>query len=223
VAADFLAAPNNEAALAWLDRVADWPDGRLVVWGEPGSGKTHLLHRWAERQRAVLWSGPSLHARALPVTCGVAVDDADESADEIALLHLINACKEAGQPLLLTGRPAPARWPVRLPDLASRLRATTTVQMGAADDDLLQALLARLFADRQLAVSAPVQAFLLARLPRNGAALREAVARLDRAALMTGRAVTRPLAASVLTEMEQDRDISESTRFEISQESDASR
>ena len=33
-AADFLQAPSNADALAWLRRTADWPDGRLVIWGE---------------------------------------------------------------------------------------------------------------------------------------------------------------------------------------------
>jgi chromosomal replication initiation ATPase DnaA len=37
------AAPSNGAALAWLERTADWPDHRLTLWGEPGCGKTHLL------------------------------------------------------------------------------------------------------------------------------------------------------------------------------------
>lgn len=207
-AEDFLHAACNEEALAWLDRTADWPNHRLALWGEEGVGKTHLLHIWAQRQGAALLSGPLLRGLiAPPAASGLALDDAD-AADEVALFHLINAMAEARRPLLLAGRAAPARWPVRLPDLASRLRATTAVRIAAADDGLLRALLARLLAARQLAVPEPLQDWLLARLPRSQGALREAVARLDRAALAAG-GLTRTVAARVLADMAWPEDADE--------------
>jgi chromosomal replication initiation ATPase DnaA len=63
---------------------------------------------------------------------------------------------------------------------------------------LLAALLAKHFADRQLRVAPEVQAWLLARLPREAGALAEAAARLDRAALRAGAPVTRALARAAL-------------------------
>jgi chromosomal replication initiation ATPase DnaA len=90
---------------------------------------------------------------------------------------------------------------VRLPDLASRLRAVTSVEIKPPEDSLRCALLLRLLADRQLAVRPDVQDWLLLRLPRSPAALREAVARLDQAALAAGGTVTRTIAAGVLADM----------------------
>jgi chromosomal replication initiation ATPase DnaA len=200
-AADFLEAPCNTAAMTWLGRTRDWPNGRLAIWGEAGNGKTHLLHLWAERSGAVLWHGPSLHPLPeLPIAGGVALDDADATEDEAALLHLLNAASEAGLPLLLAGRTPASRWETRLADLASRLRAIAAVEIGAPDDELLRALLSRLVSERQVLVSEAVQEWLLRRLPRTPAALREAVARLDEAALAGGSAITRALAASVLAD-----------------------
>jgi chromosomal replication initiation ATPase DnaA len=195
---DILAAPGNAEAFAWLRRTADWPAGRLALFGEAGCGKSHLLHRWAGRKGGGVIPGP-----VLPITpprCPAAIDDAD-AAPEHALLHWLNAAAEARLPVLLAGRVPPARWPTALPDLASRLRATTAVGIGRADDDLLRALLARLLAERQLAVAAEVQDWLRLRLPRTPAAMREAAARLDRASLAAGRAVTRSLAAAVLDDL----------------------
>jgi chromosomal replication initiation ATPase DnaA len=103
--------------------------------------------------------------------------------------------------VLLAARTPPARWAVRLPDLASRLRAVTPVEIKPPEDSLRCALLLRLLADRQLAVRADLQDWLLLRLPRSPAALREAVARLDRAALAAGGTVTRTIAAGVLADM----------------------
>ena len=130
----------------------------------------------------------------------LAIDDA-EMAPEEPLLHVLNAAAEAGEPVLLAARHAPSGWSTELPDLASRLRAVTAVKISQPDDDLLAALLARLCAERQLAVAEPIQAFLRAQLPRTPAAMREVAARLDRAALSAGRAVTRPLASLVVEAM----------------------
>jgi chromosomal replication initiation ATPase DnaA len=197
-ATEFLGAPSNAAARAWLARTEHWPGGRLALWGEAGCGKTHLLHRWAVETGARLIAGPALRGLPdLPLTGGVAIDDA-EGAEECALLHLLNAAAEAALPVLLAGRTAPARWPVRLPDLASRLRSVNAAGIGPAEDDLLRALLARLLSGRQLAVPPPLQEWLLLRLPRTPAAIREAAARLDRAALAAGAGVTRSLAVQVL-------------------------
>ncbi len=196
---DFIAAASNAEARAWLARPETWPDGRLALTGAAGAGKTHLLSLWAGRD--AVWEGPRL--RGLPALPGprLALDDADSCPDEAALLHLLNRARESGVHLLLAGRTPPARWHIALADLASRLRAVTTVVLGAAEDELLAALLARLFAERQLAVSPLVQAFLLARLPRTPAALREAAARLDRRAMVLGGRISRALAAEVAAEL----------------------
>jgi len=207
---DFVAAASNQDALAWLERAADWPDRRLAVWGQAGCGKSHLLHIWAARMGATILTGQALRplsdlpARGaaamdpLPEQGAVALDDADTVEPDTTLLHLLNTARDRGLFVLMSGRTPPARWPVRLPDLASRTRALTAVEIRPPADDLLRALLPRLLADRQLVVSRPVQDWLLLRLPRSPAALREAVVRLDRASLTFGRPITRPLAAGLL-------------------------
>lgn len=195
-AAEFLAAASNEVALTWLERTPEWPDGRLLLWGEPGCGKTHMLHLWAERASASLWVGAALRPEVPPPTAPLAIDAAD-TADERALLHWLNAAREAGNPVLLAGRTPPARWQIGLPDLASRLRAVTTVAIAPPEDTLLRGLLTRLLADRQLAVPAALQDWLLLRLPRTAAACREAAARLAD----DGGPIDRQLVARVLDDL----------------------
>ena len=99
---------------------------------------------------------------------------------------------------MLIGETPPARWPVSLPDLRSRLRAAAAVGVGRPDDNLLAAILAKLFADRQLAVTPDVIAFMMTRLERSFEAARRTVERLDAMAMETGRRVSVRLAADVL-------------------------
>ncbi|MBO1076578.1 HdaA/DnaA family protein [Roseomonas marmotae] len=189
---------SNAEAMAWLERTESWPSQRLALFGPPGVGKSHLLRQVAARRGWRVLQGPAL--RGVPEPAPSVLDDADCVVEEAALFHLINACADAGLPLLLAGRAPPARWPVALPDLASRLRATTAVGITEPSDRLLATLLARDFSERQLRVPEAVQEWLLARLPREAAALAEAVARLDRAALAAGGAVTRGLARAALAD-----------------------
>jgi chromosomal replication initiation ATPase DnaA len=199
--ADFLPAASNEAARRWLDHPQDWPSGRLVLCGQAGCGKTHLAHRWAGA--AALW----LDGTALPPLQDLAsharivIDNAEQTTDEPALLHLLNTCAEAGHHALLTARSPPSRWGTQLADLASRLRATQTIAIDPPEDALLQALLARLLAERQLAVPEPVQQWLLQRLPRTVAALQDAAARLDAASLARQQPITRGLARASLPDL----------------------
>jgi chromosomal replication initiation ATPase DnaA len=199
-ARDVIADASNAAAQSWLAKPEAWPLGRLALFGEAGMGKTHLARAAAARFGWRWLDGMGLRGLPAPAPQGSVIDDADCVADEAALLHVINLCAERGETLLLIGREAPARWPVRLPDLASRLRATQAVGIGPASDALLRALLGKFLADRQLRVEPEMQAWLLARLPRDAASLAEAVARLDHAALGLGGRITRALARLALAE-----------------------
>ncbi|MCP1212046.1 P-loop NTPase family protein [Acetobacter okinawensis] len=204
---DFVAAPSNAAARAWvLDAEAPyrWPEGRMALWGEGGTGKTHLLSIWAGRYGAPVMAGEQLNEPAVAALFeeggfgAVALDNADRVPHEHDLLHLINLVRERRVFLLMAGREPPARWPAALPDLASRLRATSSVPVGPAEEDLLHRLLLRLLAERQIVVAPQVTRWLLRHLPRRASAVRDCVGALDQAAMASGGKVTRVLAASVL-------------------------
>ena len=213
-ARDVIADASNAAARSWLAKPEAWPLGRLALFGEAGLGKTHLARAAAARFGWRWLDGMGLRGLPPPAPQGSVVDDADCVADEAALLHLVNLCAERGETLLLIGRAPPARWPLRLPDLASRLRATQAVGLGPASDALLRGLLSKFFADRQLRVEPDVQAWLLTRLPRDATSLAEAVARLDRAALGMGGRITRPLARFALAEWLSDQAFCEDSETE---------
>jgi len=197
---DFLVAPGNETALAWLDRWPDWSNGALVLHGPAGCGKTHLGQIWAARSAATLITPAALRVDRVDALAqgNLVLDDAALGLDEAALFHLINLMRERGHSLLLLSQQAPAAWGVALPDLASRLKAMPAVGIAEPDDALLSAVLVKLFADRQLIVGQGVIAYLLPRIERSFHAARHWVAQLDAAALAEQRAVTVALVRKLL-------------------------
>jgi chromosomal replication initiation ATPase DnaA len=199
--ADFLGAPCNAEALAWLDRWPNWPATALALHGPPGCGKTHLVHVWLARSGAALIAPNALATERIPVLLGegraAAVDDAHLAPPE-PLLHLFNVLAERRGHLLIAAPDPPARWSNPLHDLRSRLVASPAAAVAPPDEALLGALLIKLFADRQLAVGEEVIAYLELHLERSFEAALRAVAALDAAALAQRRPVTVPLARSVL-------------------------
>jgi chromosomal replication initiation ATPase DnaA len=100
----------------------------------------------------------------------------------------------------MASRTPPSRWPVQLPDLSSRLRSITAVPIHALEDELLQAVLIRMLAERQLDLSPQVRAWLLLHLPRSTQALRTAIALLDAESIRSAKLITRTWAERILTE-----------------------
>jgi chromosomal replication initiation ATPase DnaA len=195
---DFLVAPSNAEAVAWIDAWPGWPGPLVVVHGPAGSGKSHLGAVWRERAAAVeVRAGDDALAR-LGAARACLVDDADAFGDDVAFFHLLNRLAERkGHALVLAATP-PGRWEGRLADLTSRLRAAPTVAIQPPDDALIAAVLVKLFADRQLRVGAEVIHYLVTHMERSFGAAREFVAEADRLSLAANRAVTVPLAREIL-------------------------
>ena len=203
-AEDFLVADSNAEAVSWIDRWPDWPAPALTVWGPAGSGKTHLAHVWRARSGAVTVP-PAALAGSNPVNLlggrsHLVIDGAESAVDELALLHLYNLLAGRGGSLLLTAAAPPSRWDLRTADLASRLAAGPAVAIRAPDDRLLEAVLAKQFADRQIEIGQEVLDLLLRRIERSFAAARRAVDILDRAALAGRRRITAGLVRELLAE-----------------------
>ena len=207
----FFVAPANALALAQVDAWPRWPARRMAVVGPAGAGKTHLAHVWAARAGAEVMAADALAGLdpgSVAADAALVVEDVDRLGElgqqaaaraEEVLFHLCNRLAVQGS-LMVSGRAAPAFWPVGLPDLASRLQAAGLARLEAPDDALLAAVLLKLFADRQIAVGPELIGYLLPRMDRSFAAAEALVAALDRAALARRRAITPRLAGEVLGE-----------------------
>ena len=199
---DFVVAPSNAVALAMID--APWPTGKLALTGPKGAGKTHLAHVWAKSSAALIVPADTLTTCELePLAQGpIVIEDVPEiaadTAAQTALFHLHNMLMAAGQPLLLTGTPAPGHWNLSLPDLQSRVQAAGHASLDPPDDALLATVMYKLFDDRQLRPREDVVPYLVTRMERSFDAAGRIVAALDTRSLAEKREITRAFAIEVL-------------------------
>ncbi|MGH8690240.1 MAG: HdaA/DnaA family protein, partial [Burkholderiales bacterium] len=180
---NYVAGPNGEA----LARVRSLAGGSLreavvYLWGEPGSGRSHLL-------RAAARVNPQL----------IVADDVEGLGEEAQqrLFTAINAAREGQAPVLAAGGYPPAQLGLR-EDLRSRLAWGLVYQLKPLTDEEKAQHLRAQAARRGLPLSDEVVGYLLTRLPRDLPSLNAVLDALDRYSLAAKRPVTLPLVREAL-------------------------
>ncbi|MBA4792810.1 MAG: chromosomal replication initiator DnaA [Phenylobacterium sp.] len=201
---EFAVGPSNASAVETVDRWPAWPGGALALIGPAGVGKTHLAQAWRARAEAV-----ELPPRSTDVGPAgpVLIEDLDRGFDAELLFHRINMAAREGGGLLVTARTPPSAWTTDLPDLRSRLNALTVAEIEPPDDRVLEVLLRRLFAQRNIAPQEDVVPYLLRRIERSAAAAQDVVRRLDAASGEDHRPVSRVLARHILENDTENLDL----------------
>ncbi len=196
---DFIVAPGNREAVAFVDSYPDWPAPAAALIGPASSGKSHLAAAWAKRANADIVAAGALNENFLQREAkAVVVEDIDAQAPDRARDDVLFALLERGGAILFTGREPPSQWQAAIADLTSRYRAMLSFTLWEPDDALLGALARKLFADKQLTVPDAVIEHMIRSLERSPGAIRDFVARADAKALSEKRPVTTGLIREIL-------------------------
>ena len=203
---DFLVAASNEAAVRLVDEWPQWPTHGAILVGPAGCGKSHLAQVWQARSQAEIDAARAITKENLPGyfrSKALCIEDIEAGQfDELMMFHALNLARQEGRHVLLSSRVDPLLWQVKLPDLASRLKALPLVHILSPDDALLRGILVKQFADRQIVVDEVMINYMMLRMPRSAAAARALVAEIDREAMTQKAEVTRPFLAKVMAKLE---------------------
>ncbi len=191
----FIATTELTAMMGVLLHPDQWLSPHLILLGPSGSGKTHLGHIFSTQTQGIFLTAGDTHHLDLTALQSIpyVVDDA-ENASENALFHLFNHVQKTGQQLVLLTENQPIAWNVRLPDLSSRLNAMRIIRLPEPDEDLLAAILNKLFAQRAISPSPDLIDYIVRRMDRSVSAAQKIVTELEHYA--NGRAFNRALAKS---------------------------
>ena len=196
---------RNGAALQALRDIARGAGGERFVylWGEPGSGRTHLLRGFAQ----AAGGGKGLYLCGTPggsmaADNVIAVDDVQDlsAGGQIALFDLYNRVRARAGALAASGDAAPAQLALR-EDLRSRLAWGLAFQLHPLSDAEKAAALREHARGRALDLPEDVIAYLLKHARRDMASLIGILDALDRYSLEQKRPVTLPLVRDALESM----------------------
>jgi DnaA family protein len=187
---------RNAEAVAVLRAIAEGRGEPFVyLWGERGSGRTHLLDALASARPAALAAEGSAIPGFDETTRLYLVDDVDTRATEEQqrLFVLMNEVRaNPGAVLVTTGSAPPAQLALR-EDVRTRLAWGLVYQLHALTDEEKAQALDEHARSRGLALSHDVIAYLLNHMPRDMRTLVAILDALDGYALAAKRAITVPL------------------------------
>lgn len=201
---NFVAGDNVELLATLRALAAGQARERFIyLWGESGSGKSHLLEAVASAAQA---HGIDAVCSHVPSACSgfrlVALDDADrlDEAAQIDLFNLYNRLRDGDGCLLASGALPPAQLAVR-PDLATRLGWGLVYRVRGLSDEEKTAALAAHAAQRGFTLPPEVSSYLLRHSRRDLPSLMAILEALDRYSMERRRAVSVPLLRELLEEL----------------------
>ncbi|TXI10071.1 MAG: DnaA regulatory inactivator Hda [Polynucleobacter sp.] len=193
-------------------------DQRMIhIWGESGSGKTHILEAMktqaeACNQEAFLLGHDSTPDEWRKVGAAIAenpqsaillcIDDID-SLDEFAqgaLFRIHNLIRESSSQALLTTSQVPPANLILRDDLRTRLAWGLVFQMHSLSDSEKSQALEKAAQARGLQLSSEVTPWLLRHFHRDMSSLMSLLDALDTYSLETKRAITLPLVKELLAQ-----------------------
>ena len=195
-------------------RVASGSGERVtILWGGPGTGKSHLLQAACRHVQLSGASGVYLPLAAngdlsfdwlegLEASRLVCLDDVGTIAArrswERAIFDLYNRTEQTGTRLLISVTKRLSETGFALADLHSRLASGLAFQLRDLSDGQREAVLRARARERGFEIPVEVAEFLLKRYPRDMHALIGLLDRLDRLTLEEQRRVTIPFVKEVL-------------------------
>lgn len=204
---------QNKEAVRWLKAISEGKEQYAYVWGERGTGRTHLLQaacQWANLcNRTALYLPLAEHKawtfqllEDLESVQLICVDDvnliAGESQWEEALMDLYNRLREKACGLIVSGNASSHQIPITLLDLSSRLAWGNSLQLHPLLDEEKILALQNCAKRRGFTLSTEVAEFILKRVSRNTAELFSVLDKLDEASMVAKRKLTVPFVKEVL-------------------------
>ena len=226
----FIEGKSNAQARAYASRVADAPGGEfnpLLIYGESGLGKTHLMHAIGNRvleqgpRRRVLYLGAERFFRDMVTAIqrgktedfktyyrsadALLLDDiqffAGKASTQEEFFHTFNEMLDGGQQMVLTCD----RYPAELDNLDKRLKSRFTWGLSVAVEppelETRAAILLSKAARNKTKLPDDVALFVAQRIRSNVRELEGALNRLSASAQITGRPITVDFARETLKDM----------------------
>ena len=200
---DFLVSSSNKEAYKLVNSWPEWRSRKIIIFGDSGTGKTHLSKIWQKNTSAIILNLNQLKKikfesffkkKNIFIIENISdffdkINNKEKNNLEKQLLHFYNLIEEKKGYLLLTSLIAPKLWKISLPDLKSRILSSIAVKIKKPNDELLSSVLVKLFVDKQILIDKKIIKFIVYRSERSFANLENIVNKIDKQSLITKKKI----------------------------------
>ena len=206
---DFIST-NNMGIVESLIDFSQSEESLLYLWGETGSGKSHLLHALIQHikadQSAVVLMPEDIAQRQnlslIDMFDYICIDEVERIAKddllEESLFQWINEIRQARKKIILASQipHTPERW--QLPDLCSRLQAGRTHQLKHLDRPQVLQVFNDQAENMGIVIDQKIERYLQNNCSMNMQFLTQLLSELDQATLVHKKHITIPLLKKIL-------------------------
>ena len=206
---DFFISQANEMAYNQIALYPNWGEERLskvcLIIGPYFSGKTHLANIFAAKSGAKFIELKDLQQPySIERYAAYIIDDFEQKLQyEERIFHIFNDCLDQKKFLLILSSQAKSELAFTTKDLASRIQATNSIEISDPSIELIEAMIYKNFADRQVTISPEVVKFIITRLERTYRAVEQLIERINQKSLIKRSKINLNLAKEVLQELEE--------------------
>ncbi len=199
---DFFVSTNNFSAFKLIESWPNWPGKWLNIFGENGSGKTHLskiLEKKYKRTKLVDARNVSNKIiEDLNILDCLIIDNFENNIDEDLFYSILNQSKLLENYILINSRISINKNNFILKDLISRVKSFIFIGIELPTDDLLKVFISKILSDKQISINPKLLNFIINNVERSYEKMFKFLKELDELSLSTGKSININLIKKVL-------------------------
>ena len=199
---DFFVSSNNFSAYKLIESWPTWPGKWLNIFGDPGSGKTHLakiLEKKIKKIELVKAKNISeeIIKRLNHLDCLI-IDNFENNIDEKLFYSILNHSKQLDNFILINSVHSIQNNKFNLSDLKSRINSFIYIGIELPTDELLKVIISKTFSDKQIKISHKISDFIIKNVDRSYEKMFKFLRDVDELSLSTGKSININLIKKVL-------------------------
>ena len=199
---DYYVSSNNYSAFKLIDGWPDWPGKWLNIYGEKGSGKTHLSKILENKiKKSKLISANKINNNIIQdlnnLDCLI-IEDFDNNIDEKLLYTIFNHSKQLENYVLINSLNSIKNLNFNSKDLKSRINSFIFTGIELPTDDILKVIITKTLSDKQINISPKLIDFILNNVDRSYKKMFKFIKEVDELSLSTGKSININLIKKVL-------------------------
>tara|TARA_B100001248_G_scaffold237581_1_gene201647 strand:- start:5717 stop:6394 length:678 start_codon:yes stop_codon:yes gene_type:complete len=199
---DFFVSKNNFSAYKLIESWPSWPSKWLNVFGDSGSGKTHLSKILEKKIGKVkIVEAKEVDNNLIDIIqkfeCLI-IDNYKNNIEEKLFYSLLNESKQLENYIMINSLKPLKNFSYALSDLMSRIESFLFIGIDLPTDDLLQVLITKSFSDKQVELDPKVSDYIIKNVERSYDKIFRFLKNVDELSLSSGKSININLIKKVL-------------------------